>query len=169
MNKAESNRVNALKSTGPKSTEGKAASSKNAIRHGAYSEAVTVLGETLEAFEEMRVGMVEALAPAGALEERLVDRLSSLWWRLERAGRVEREGLAVLQKDFGSKAQPEVADSFVTALNAGWMERLMRYEGQLERSFFKTLHELERIQARRAGDAVPAPAVVDVTVHGIPE
>jgi len=169
MTKAESNRANALKSTGPKTPEGKAASSKNATRHGAYSEAIPVLGEDLEAFEELRTGLEASVSPEGALEERLVDRLASLWWRLERAGRVERQGLLVLQRDFGSKGRVDVSDSFVTALNAGWMERLMRYEGQLERSFFRTMHELERIQARRKGDVVPVPAAVDVTVHGAPE
>ncbi len=104
-----------------------------------------------------------------SLEDRLVDRLDSLWWRIERAGRVERQGLLVLQRDFGSKGRVDVSDSFVTALNAGWMERLLRYEGQLERSFFRTMHELERIQALRKGDVVPVPAAVDVTVHGVQE
>ncbi len=168
MTKAESNRRNASKSTGPRTAEGKAAASKNAIKHGAYSEAITVQGETVEDFETMRAGMIASIAPESALEEHLVDRLASLWWRLVRAGRVEQQGLVVIQKELGSRGQ-DVTDSFVTALNAGWMERLMRYEGQVERSFFRTIHELERIQARRQGDIVPAPAAVDVTVHGVQE
>jgi hypothetical protein len=136
MTKAESNRRNALKSTGPKTTEGKAASSGNAIKHGAYSEALTVLGEAVEDFEAMRDGMVASMAPEGALEERLVDRLASIWWRLERAGRVERQGLVGLHVEFQSIGHVNFSESFVAALNFGWMERLMRYEGQMERSFF---------------------------------
>ena len=41
---------------------------------------------------------------------------------------------------------------------------LWRHEVALSRSMQRTLHELERLQARRAGEHVPAPAVVDVNV-----
>ena len=41
---------------------------------------------------------------------------------------------------------------------------LSRYEIALSRSMLRMLHELERLQARRAGEHVPAPAVVDVDV-----
>ena len=41
---------------------------------------------------------------------------------------------------------------------------LSRYEISLSRSMLRMLHELERLQARRAGEHVPAPTVVDVDV-----
>jgi hypothetical protein len=42
-----------------------------------------------------------------------------------------------------------------------------RYESNLERSFFKTLHEIQRLQAARSGAVVPPPTALDValTVH----
>lgn len=42
---------------------------------------------------------------------------------------------------------------------------LSRHEAALSRSWFRAMHELERLQARRAGEHVPAPAVIDVNVH----
>jgi len=45
------------------------------------------------------------------------------------------------------------------------LERLRRYEVTLERSLFSTLHELERFQARRAGEQTSAPAILDVHVN----
>ncbi|HEY6420946.1 MAG TPA: hypothetical protein VIX59_18265 [Candidatus Binataceae bacterium] len=42
---------------------------------------------------------------------------------------------------------------------------LWRHEAALSRSWLRTLHELERLQARRTGQHVPAPAVVDVDVN----
>jgi hypothetical protein len=39
-----------------------------------------------------------------------------------------------------------------------------RYETTLERSFHRTLHELQRLQAVRAGRDVSVPAAVDVDV-----
>jgi hypothetical protein len=43
---------------------------------------------------------------------------------------------------------------------------LARYEQQIRRELQRTLHELERTQARRRGDEVAPPAAVDVTVNG---
>jgi DNA helicase HerA-like ATPase len=41
---------------------------------------------------------------------------------------------------------------------------LSRYEVTLERSLYKALHELQRLQAARDGQAVPLPVVVDVSL-----
>ncbi|MGD0389428.1 MAG: hypothetical protein ABSC42_10790 [Tepidisphaeraceae bacterium] len=46
------------------------------------------------------------------------------------------------------------------------LEKVNRYETTLERSLFKALHELERRQAARDGQAVPLPMAVDVNVSG---
>jgi hypothetical protein len=46
--KIEANRRNALKSTGPRTTEGKAAVRLNALRHGLRSEEVLLSGEDVE-------------------------------------------------------------------------------------------------------------------------
>ena len=46
------------------------------------------------------------------------------------------------------------------------LSKLSRYEVAIERSLYKALHELPRLQAARAGRAVSAPAVLDVNVSG---
>lgn len=89
----EVNRRNALASTGPRSPEGKARSAMNALRHGAYAEAILVPGEAQEDFDRLRAELGATFQPEGPLEGRLVDRIALLWWRLERAKRVERETL----------------------------------------------------------------------------
>jgi hypothetical protein len=44
------------------------------------------------------------------------------------------------------------------------LSNLERYETTLFRSFTRACHELERIQAKRAGERVPAPAALDVDI-----
>ena len=44
------------------------------------------------------------------------------------------------------------------------MVRLSRYEVTLDRTLFKCLHELQRLQASRRGEPVPLPEAVDVTI-----
>jgi len=51
--KAEANRQNALKSTGPKTPAGKAAVRLNALRHGLLSEEILLPGEDEEALREL--------------------------------------------------------------------------------------------------------------------
>jgi hypothetical protein len=50
----------------------------------------------------------------------------------------------------------------------GRLSNLERYETTLFRSSTKVLHELQRLQAMRAGERVPAPAAldVDITING---
>jgi len=45
-------------------------------------------------------------------------------------------------------------------------ERLSRYERAIENSLFRTLHELQRLQAARQGASVAVPVVLDVAIAG---
>jgi hypothetical protein len=44
------------------------------------------------------------------------------------------------------------------------LQLISRYETTLERSLYKALHELQRLQAARAGQPVPLPEAIDVEV-----
>ena len=45
------------------------------------------------------------------------------------------------------------------------LSKLQRYEAAIERSFFRALHELQRLQHARLGGHVPPPLAIDVTVN----
>lgn len=79
-----SNRANALVSTGPTSAEGKARSAGNALRHGVRSSQPVIPGESPDAWERHRAGVVTALGPDGALEHELATRVALCLWRLRR-------------------------------------------------------------------------------------
>jgi hypothetical protein len=44
------------------------------------------------------------------------------------------------------------------------MDHVLKYEGAIERQFYKAIDQLERLQRLRAGDQVPAPVKIDVSV-----
>jgi len=44
------------------------------------------------------------------------------------------------------------------------LQKVSRYEAHLSRQLYQALHELQRLQAARAGQPVPLPAALDVTV-----
>jgi len=45
------------------------------------------------------------------------------------------------------------------------LEKLTRYEGGLERQFYKALNQLERVQRMRSGDKIPAPIAMDLEIN----
>jgi hypothetical protein len=47
--------------------------------------------------------------------------------------------------------------------NSDIIGELQRYEAHIERGMFRSLHELQRVQAIRRGQVVPAPMALDIT------
>jgi hypothetical protein len=85
LRQLDANRLNALASTGPRTEDGKQQSRRNALKHGLTAETVV---EPLEDPEEYRVfeeAFVSAYLPRTPVEQELVHRLASLFWRLRRA------------------------------------------------------------------------------------
>ena len=104
VNRIEANRMNALKSTGPKSAEGKAVSRMNGLKHGILAREVVlrsrVDGERGREFQALQRLYWEHLAPVGPLEEMLVERIVTAYWRLHRVVIAERgEILCSLEED----------------------------------------------------------------------
>jgi hypothetical protein len=100
----DANRHNALKSTGPKTGDGKAVSKMNAVKHGILSEEVVVRGmrihESAHQFKALREQYWKHLAPVGPVEEMLVERIVTTYWRLRRALTAETGEIA-LSVDIG--------------------------------------------------------------------
>ena len=169
--KIESNRRNAKKSTGPRTAAGKVASAKNSLRYGLLSKRIILSPDETEEFMQFRQNMLADLAPVGAQEELLAERIIVNAWRNERA--VQMVTAVIAQRT--REAEAELAESQRTgdplalglirdASGADALSKLGRYERALERSVDRTRHELERLQAGRRGDHVPPPAVLDVEV-----
>ena len=74
----EANRINAQKSTGPRTPEGKAVVSQNAITHGLLARAGVIPGEDEHEFAAHREGLLQQLRPGAPLEEVLADRIVDL-------------------------------------------------------------------------------------------
>jgi hypothetical protein len=88
----KANRKNAQKSTGPKTAEGKAAVSQNAVKHGLFTDSV-VTGETEAEYAAFHGELLAELAPRGVVEILLAERVVSLWWRLRRAERMQNQAI----------------------------------------------------------------------------
>lgn len=75
------NRTNASKSTGPVTENGKSASSANATQHGILSGRLVLENENPADFQHLQLDLQASLAPVGAMELMLVERIAigALW------------------------------------------------------------------------------------------
>ncbi len=93
------NRTNASKSTGPQTPDGKVVASRNALRHGLRSIQLLLDGEDPEEFAELKSDLLEALAPVGAVELSLAERIVIAIWRQRRIARAEAAALSLEQRN----------------------------------------------------------------------
>src|SRR6187551_2600846 len=78
------NRANALRSTGPRSVEGKSASRFNALKHGVDAASITLPGEDPEAYQALADAYDSHYQPGGVAERFLVDSMIRADWQKQR-------------------------------------------------------------------------------------
>ena len=89
LKQIEANRLNALQSTGPKTSGGKERSRCNAIRHGLTAETVIVGFDDKDDYDAFEATVIADYDAQSAVERELVLRLASVLWRLRRATGIE--------------------------------------------------------------------------------
>jgi len=164
------NRLNAQKSTGPRTLQGKAAVSQNAVKHGLLAERDVITSESHADFELYRNQILDELKPASPMESILAERIVTLSWRLKRTGRIQNQTIDVLNAahtsplakltqslsfNFAGKSLSN-ANSLNGELtlgrlaikdfaNARVLDRLLMYERRIEHSLYKTILEFQRL------------------------
>jgi hypothetical protein len=161
---------------GPKSKAGKAAVSRNPLKHGIMSPHPVIIEgiETEAAWQRFRDGIVEAWAPEDPLEEDLAESIALLRWRLKHVTHYETAILnhqviktetdlatadAYLDGTLSTGELPELDPAYVAAHQqtrvipyGDALDKITRYEAHLHRLWVQTSHELEARQARRRGE-----------------
>ena len=164
----EANRRNAA---GPHTmTEaGKQAIKGNAIRHGLAARVHIVLpGEDQNFFCEILESLRLEYAPSTAQQELLVHQIVESYWRIIRARNMETGSFLEVEADFarqyGVESNPagdlnrsaQLAMAF--AKNGKLFDKISRYETTAERSYYRAIHELQKIQKQsREGNRLETP------------
>jgi len=155
----EANRSNALLSTGPRTDAGKKRSSMNALRHGITGQVTTMTDEDRAAHDTFSKGLMKDLAPEGAVEIQLAQRIATDSWRLNRISAVEDNLFALGQLQHGGQACPDgpELDAALTMAHTFTQESkqlqlLSLYEQRINRAIQKNLALLQSLQAKRRAD-----------------
>ncbi len=164
-NRAAINRENAQHSTGPRTPEGKARSSRNALCHGLSSRTALLPSEDQAAYEQHCRKFFEEYHPATPTETQLTQELADTAWRLNRVPALEAQ---LLQRAANPPSEAAaIAFDIVDAHRA--LSTLSLHSARLSRQFERALAQLREIQsarlARRERDLKDAAAISEVHKH----
>ena len=142
------NRANAQLSTGPRTPEGKTASSQNAYKHGILARHTLFAKENPEKLEEFRTVFYDKFQPADPYESSLVDLMIDAKWRIARLHRIDS---AEFDRQRIAGNTPAVAGLLLYGSESS--ERRGRYESRLLRNHATVLAELQKHQSKREAQA----------------
>src|SRR6266480_573381 len=183
--KVEANRRNALKSTGPRTTNGKRRVARNAIRHGFFSKWLLVQHqdgkESQSEYDDFYADIRKHYQPVGWLEVLWAEKIAVWSWRLRRlirceSGQIARalaehsyelgqskaDGLAEPESVLSSSPEIDAMTDHLFLPEKEELDKLLRYEAMINKQLNHAIAELERLQRRRNGESVSAPISVDI-------
>jgi hypothetical protein len=140
--KLAANTANAQHSTGPRTDEGKAASSQNATKTGLFSTADFIRPGEEAIHAELNASLHADLAPVGTLELAFVDEIRRALWRLRRCGEIEA---GFVSADLASP----IPDPMQNEATAQLQLSVDRARAQSHRLLQRSMNELRRLQTER--------------------
>jgi hypothetical protein len=150
------NRRNALRSTGPRTDEGKKVAALNARRHNLTGQVTAMTDADRIMHDAFSAAIVESLAPQGAMETQLAQRIATDSWRLNRISAVEDNLFALghsAKSDETVTEDPEIHAALTAAkvfkAESRQLQLLTLYEQRINRNIQKNLATLQALQAAR--------------------
>jgi len=138
--KLAANQKNAMRSTGPRTAEGKQRSSQNPFQHGFFSNRLFSTRELIardwEGYKQILAAYRGQYLPVGNLENFYIEQIAGHSLRLARLLEYEQKVLA-----------------YGTPFEFRSMDRIVRYESNISRLLEKAINQLERLQAKRKAES----------------
>jgi hypothetical protein len=170
--KSETARINGAKSHGPKTPEGKEASSRNAIKHGMTTRSTILLQcESPDEFEAFLAEHIEIHQPVTAPEKELVDQMAIARWRIRRFVAAETVLLdcEMIRNQAAVKKEFDTLDSDVhiamairsLADDSRCLSLMSRYEARHQRTHDKAYAALRELQSKRPDHSPSVSAGAD--------
>ena len=167
--KAKTAQENGARSRGPKSAQGKANSSRNALKHGLRSKKTVVLDPNdQEDYNRYRQSMLESLNPNDSAQATFAELAVVNAWRLKKSIEFQTDVLI----DYQDEDQPEY-ETYFRYVGEGKFRTFQDYEKKFEASLHRALKALlalktaEETIKSKSGTNEPKPAIPFFS--GLPE
>ncbi len=156
----EANRRNAQRSTGPRTEEGKKVAALNARRHNLTGQVTAMTDADRIMHDAFSASIVENLAPEGAMEIQLAQRIATDSWRLNRISAVEdnlfalghnakSDEIETPDSDNAAEIHAALTAAKVYKAESKQLQLLTLYEQRINRNLQKNLATLQALQTAR--------------------
>ena len=145
------NRANAQLSTGPRSVEGKASSSRNALKFGIHAQSLVIPGEDPEELEALARDYERDLRPTGPVESAVVQTLVHSDWMLRRLARIDAEVTRLVLSRLETPAEFPLGQAYIDDAAGGrLLESIARRRRAVQRDYFQALKLIRELKAARS-------------------
>jgi hypothetical protein len=157
LSQIEANQRNAQHSTGPRTAEGKAASSMNALQSGIHAESSVIPGEDAADLAALTARLYQSCQPQTDIECLVVDNIIRHAWRLRRFDRIDAELLihTIEDTNYPSPHGPAGKAFNNTANTQSRLQRRINDTSRLQR---EAIMDLKRLQSERLQPQPQPPA-----------
>ena len=162
----DANRLNAQKSTGPRTDQGKSKSRLNAIRDNITGQIITLSDKDRPIFEDLKAKLIAGFDPQTPIEHKLAHDIAWDSWRLDHLRAIEMNVYALGMQELentdlenaGTESQPTthpndldtaLADARTFRSEAKRFELMSLYEQRMNRTMHRNLATLRDLQAER--------------------
>jgi hypothetical protein len=158
MSKAQTNRANAAKSTGPITPAGKAKVAQNARKHGLTARQIVLPGESEAEYEHLLRAYTDQFQPQTPLEFELVSVMAAARWRHRRLTAIET-GLynKELTEDYEDIAGRHLSQEErivwaydMLSLRSHAFSVLVRHDAALSRTHDRAFRQLQELRRETA-------------------
>jgi len=174
------NRANSTHSTGPKTQEGKSASSRNSVSHGLTAAELTIFNwESPEKYAALRSDYYTRFAPIDTAESDVIDRLIDSTWRRRRALVIETTLFDLEISDTREATEYKYGDTacgplhlamaFKNRHGAGVWDAILRLINSVDGAYSRALRDLQKLQGDRFNVLPPSFVEQDPEPEPVPE
>ena len=153
---------------GPQTPEGKAASSRNAVKHNLSGQAIVITGEDANIYEETLRDLRTDHRPRTASDDHCVEMMAHAYWKTCRCARLEKSlwdlatGFATAATSpFHKMAEAFLVDSSISKA----LDKIARYQAEARRAYHQAAATLRK-QQPYAGKALESDTVRAIATEG---
>ena len=154
--RSQAARANGARSRGPVTPEGKAISSRNALRHGLLAKTVVLCNEDPETFKALFYLLIERFSPVDDIEMSAIEEMAAAHWRMRRVISMERALLdSVIRENLDKEPAEQTLAAFADPAGQATLALLQRYEARFQSMYNRALRSLAVLRKLPARTPVP--------------
>ena len=145
----DANRVNAQLSTGPRSVEGKAASSRNSFKLGITAQSMIIPGEDPAELDQLTADYEQQFHPVGPIETDLLQTAVRAVWMRRRYDRIEAAVIAARMAALKDSEHPLGAVFAQDSERGDTLAKIFRRQQAAQRDWYRAIDALRLLQSQR--------------------